>query len=533
MSGGSTPSHNVSNSEEKHSRLENGADYKPDTSRSRDGAKSPSGSVDKDVEIGPTDNDEEQQLGIFRKLTRLLLRWGIEVHGITPTTASQRTDKRLYQMFFIWFAANFNILGFGTGSAGPAFFGLGLWHSLLILALVDVAACTVPAYFAVFGPKLGTRGMVQCRFSWGLYGAAIPSLLNIFSSQGFLILNSIIGGQALAAVSSKLDATLGIVIIGVASLVITFFGYKFLHIFESYAWIPNAIAFPILLGLGGKHLNPLTFPAVDPPTAASVLSFTSFVASSVISWCTFTPDYGVYHDHTAPTWKTFSFVYSGFLTASISWHMIGAAFAAAAPGVVSWQEGFDGGNDIGGLFAAVLAPAGGFGKFLLVLIALSTSCACAPTMYTFGMSFMAVAPFFARIPRYVFAVVSAAILIPLAIIGAKTFYTTLVNVLSIIGYWSTAFAAIILTEHFLVRKKWSAYNVSEAWDKAHLLPPGVAAILAFIGAFGIIVPSMSQSFYTGPIAKTGTGDIGVFTGGSVAVGLYAVLRTVEKRIVGR
>ncbi|KAJ3503133.1 hypothetical protein NLJ89_g8566 [Agrocybe chaxingu] len=154
-------------------------------------------------------------------------------------------------------------------------------------------------------------------------------------------------------------------------------------------------------------------------------------------------------------------------------------------------------------------------------------------MYTFGMSFMAVAPFFARIPRYVFAIVSAAILIPLAIIGAKTFYTTLVNVLSVIGYWSTAFAAIVLTEHFLFRKKWPAYNVSEAWNKTGLLPPGFAAILAFTGAFGIIVPSMSQTFYTGPIAKAGTGDIGVFTGGSVAVGLYAVLRTVEKQILGR
>ena len=64
--------------------------------------------------------------------------------------------------------------------------------------------------------------------------------------------------------------------------------------------------------------------------------------------------------------------------------MIGAAFAAAAPGVPSWAAGFKGGNDMGGLIAAVLAPAGGFGKFLLVLIAASTSSACAPTIYSFG-----------------------------------------------------------------------------------------------------------------------------------------------------
>ena len=63
---------------------------------------------------------------------------------------------------------------------------------------------------------------------------------------------------------------------------------------------------------------------------------------------------------------------------------MGAAFAAAAPGVPSWSTGFQDGNDMGGLIAAVLAPAGGFGKFILVLIAVSTSSACAVSIYSFG-----------------------------------------------------------------------------------------------------------------------------------------------------
>ena len=49
----------------------------------------------------------------------------------------------------------------------------------------------------------------------------IPSALNVFTMQGFLILNCIIGGQALASVSSRLDDTLGIVIISVISLVVS------------------------------------------------------------------------------------------------------------------------------------------------------------------------------------------------------------------------------------------------------------------------------------------------------------------------
>jgi len=49
-----------------------------------------------------------------------------------------RVDKRLYQMFFVWFSANFNVLAFSTGSAGPAFFNLGLRDSLVILLVVDI-----------------------------------------------------------------------------------------------------------------------------------------------------------------------------------------------------------------------------------------------------------------------------------------------------------------------------------------------------------------------------------------------------------
>ena len=60
------------------------------------------------------------------------------------------------------------------------------------------------------------------------------------------------------------------------------------------AWIPAVIAFIAMLGTGGKHLK--NYPArAEPASAASILSFATTVASSVISWCMMTPDYGVYH----------------------------------------------------------------------------------------------------------------------------------------------------------------------------------------------------------------------------------------------
>lgn len=48
----------------------------------------------------------------------------------------------------------------------------------------------------------------------------LPSALNVFTMQGFLILNCILAGQTLASVSDHLNATLGIVIIGVISMLV-------------------------------------------------------------------------------------------------------------------------------------------------------------------------------------------------------------------------------------------------------------------------------------------------------------------------
>lgn len=351
--------------------------------------------------------------------------------------------------------------------------------------------------------------------------------------QGYLILNSIVGGQTLAAVSpDKLNATLGIVIIGVVSLVITLCGYRVVHLYESVTWFPNAVSFIAMLGVGGKYLNPATMPTFPTPTPSVVISFACFLGSSVMSWCTLTPDYGVYHNVEASTFRIFIYTYLGSFCSGVSLHMLGAAFAITASGVPSYAAGFDNGTNIGGLAAAILEPLGGFGKFLLVLMALSVPAACAPTMYTFAMSFMAVAPFFAKIPRSVYVVISACILIPISIIGATRFYTTLVNILSIIGYWSSAFSGIVLAEHFVFRRNSFSRYLADYWNTPPRLPLGIAALLSFLGAFGIIIPCMSQVFYEGPISKAGSGDIGLIVGFISAIGLYITLRSVEKRFTG-
>ncbi|PCH37474.1 hypothetical protein WOLCODRAFT_128427 [Wolfiporia cocos MD-104 SS10] len=470
--------------------------------------------------------------GALQRLVVKLAQWGVETNGIAPTPAEKRADRRLYQLFFVWFSANLNILTLTNATVGPAYYGLGVRDSLLVILFVDTVTCTVPAFFGVFGPKLGTRCMVQARFSWGYYGALIPSILVTVTLQGYLILNTIIGGQTLASISKHLNASLGIVIISLATLVVVFSGYKVLHWFEMFVWIPNVVAFVVMLGVSGKHLTEIPLTNPSPIGASAIMTYGAALAASVVNWSPLTPDQGVFHDHKASTWRVFIYSYLGLLLSIMPVHMLGASFTAGASYVPAWKASLGNGNDIGGLLGALLQPAGGFGKFLVVLLALTSPSQCAPAMYTVCNSFMSLNRVFARIPRFLLACASTAIIIPVAIVGSSRFYAIFSDILSFIGYWLAPFAAIVLTEHFVFRRNtWAAYEVFEAWNTPRHpnLPPSYVSTCTFVATIGFIVVCMQKDWWTGPLARKGTGDVGMLLGFFVAIVLYTVLRGVQSR----
>lgn len=108
--------------------------------------------------------------------------------------------------------------------------------SFLVIAFFNILSCATPSYFAVFGPRLGMRQMSIARYSYGCLGAILPAALNLCSFVGFCAVNSILAGQVLAAVNpGHLSVNVGIVIIAVVSMVISFCGYKVLHAAERWA----------------------------------------------------------------------------------------------------------------------------------------------------------------------------------------------------------------------------------------------------------------------------------------------------------
>ena len=122
--------------------------------------------------------------------------------------------------------------------------------------------------------------------------------------------------------------------------------------------------------------------------------------------------------------------------------------------------------------------------------------------------------------------------LPLAIVGSHRFYDALINFLSLIGYWASAFLAVILVEHFVFRKgDASRYKIS-SWNKPRELPWGAAALAAGIGSFGLVIPCMEQLWFIGPIGHK-TGDIGFEVAFVLTAILYVPLRKLEIKMSGR
>jgi purine-cytosine permease-like protein len=210
--------------------------------------------------------------------------------------------------------------------------------------------------------------------------------------------------------------------------------------------------------------------------------------------------------------------------------ILGAAIGGAVPNVPTWEAAYAK-DSVGGVLAEMLTPAHGFGKFIVVVLALSVIGNIAVSMYSISLNIQMFHPIFTQIPRSIFSVVTTAVLIPVSIKAATSFFESLENFLGIISYWSASFVAIMMTEFVWFRKMDYATYDHSIWNVGKKLPLGIAAICAGICSFGLVIPCMAEVWYTGPIAKT-TGDIGFEVAFFVSGILYVPFRTLEIRLRG-
>ncbi|WVN89838.1 uncharacterized protein L203_105068 [Cryptococcus depauperatus CBS 7841] len=486
--------------------------------------------------------DDSSRWARFDRLNRKLEhRMGMETRGIERVAESDKTDTRLYGNFFVWMACNCVLPTFGIGVLGPLLFGLGLGDSMLCIFFFNGITALIPAFMSTFGPKLGLRQMTSARFSWGFWGAKFVALLNCIACVGWSIINTISGSQTLRAVSDfKISAAVGTVIIAICTLFIGLFGYKYVHRYEKYSWIPTAISFLVMLGISVKHFANIPM-GTGQAELASVFSFGGTIWGFTMGWSSLSSDYNVYMPSEAKSWKVFMWTYLGLIIPLVLVEWLGAAIACAATVIPAWGEAYKA-HELGGLVGVVfIPPMHDGGKFFMVLLVLSVVANNVINVYSMGLSVSVISKWLAAIPRLVWPCVITAIYIPLAIVGANDFASSLEDFLNVLGYWLSIYATVVLEEHFIFRKgQYDNYEAAECWNRSDRLPVGFAALGALCFGVAGAVTGMAQVWYIGPIGKKVGGaadpfggDVGWLLALSFTAVVYPPLRVFEKRWLGR
>lgn len=375
----------------------------------------------------------------------------------------------------------------------------------------------------------------------GWWPSKLIVILNIVVLLGYSLLDCVVGGQILSAVSpnGSMSVVVGIIIVAVITWVVTTFGISVFHYYERFAWIPQLIVFSILYGVASQHFD-LTAPSVgDSRTVVgNRLSFFSICVSAAITYGGLGGDFFVYWPTTTSRPLVFAATLFG-LTISFAFALIlgiglGSGIASNTQYDNAWTNS-QGGSGSGALLVAGYEPLGIFGKFCAVIAALGVIANTIPPTYSSGVDFQILGRYAAMVPRIVWNTVGVVIYTICALAGRNSLAVIFTNFLALMGYWVAIWVAIMLEEYLIFRRSAKAYNWA-VWDDQKKLPLGIAALIAFLVGWAGAILCMAQVWYKGPIATLigdDGGDAGNYVGFAWAALVFPPLRWLELRMFGR
>ncbi|KAI6842355.1 hypothetical protein KC340_g1761 [Hortaea werneckii] len=501
-----------------------------------------------DVESRSPSSEQEYQGTIIRQDNGILSKlrsWesamdrklGIESEAIDRKLPDERqpmTWASQLGMALLWASGTMNLSCFSTGFLGWQF-GLSLKQSIVIVIFASLLGGAVSAFSATLGAATGLRQISISRYSMGWWPNKVVAALNVIQQLGWSAAGCITGGIALVAASDgSIPIAVGVIIIAIVSLVVSFAGLKMILIYERYAWAIYLVIFLIIFGQTGRYADNSPTDLAGADLSGQVLSLIAVVYGSSASWCTIASDYYVSYPVNVSRVKVFIFTTLGISIPTSIGMVAGCVVSSALNNRPDWNDIYEN-QGLGFLLQEALYPYG-FAKFLLVLLVLSGINCNIINTYSAAISCQQFARPFARMPRFVWTILCFGVIVALSLAGRKQLQAYLENFLSMLGYWCTSYFVILFCEHYIFRKGNFANYDLDGWNDPKKLPVGVAAFCAF--ALGVVmwIMGLVQTWYVGPVgARIGSsgGDVANELTLAVTAIAYVPFRYLELKYIGR
>jgi nucleobase:cation symporter-1, NCS1 family len=429
----------------------------------------------------------------------------LESQGMAPIPEGSRYGG-IHRMFTVWFTPNMELSGVFAGTLAVVL-GLGFGLGLVAIIVGTIIGSLPVAILCTWGPKTGTAQVPLARLPFGKT-IVLPGTVQWLSSIAWDALVGLFGGQA-AQLLFHVPFWVGVAIVLGLEGIVSVFGYEFVHRLQVWGSAILIVLFVVLTVKIFQHHIVLPHNTVHGPAllGAFILMVTISVSEG-ISWATYASDYSRYMKPSSSKAGIFWLTLAG-LSASYIWvETIGLAGASVL------------GNQTA---AGVRTLMGGGVLGVLALIAIVFGAIASNSMndYTGSLAFQALG---ARVRRPIIAAV-VAVLAFAAILWMNAGDTSdkFANLLLFIGYWIAPFCAIVMIDWHYHKGRYTPGFLRRALNFSSLRG-GWQALVAFVVAFGCMVPFMNTSQVVGPAATALDGaDLAFYVGFVVAGILYYAL----------
>lgn len=440
----------------------------------------------------------------------------VEARSFDHVPESERGGTVTAQSKF-WFMVNATLITAYTGAVGPLF-GLGLPLSLITIVAGTVFGTLFQAFHGAQGPHMGLPQMIQSRVQFGSRGAVVPIIVAAIVPIGFAVFYLQTGGHAAATLVSG-TVSLFEIIIGVLAGLLAIVGYRLILKSEgviAYVMLANLIALTVaaivVLPLGDLLGN-------WTGSWTGVLAQFGAAAGYQIAIAPIVSDYTRYLPSTINGAAVSASVFFGTVASALWIEFMGAAVSLTYPDLdvieAIRRMGNDWGYDLGSITMAVA-----------IVVCLVTA---AISLYSGTVSLLSAAEAFKSFPStrglraWTISIATTAVIITGLALPSDVL-TSFSTFLALLGYLLIPWTAVNLTDYYLVRK--GAYSVTDIlrsdggiygqWGTKGLFSYGLGVIC--------MIPFVSNSLYTGPIASRLDGaDIAFVVGLAVSSICYALL----------
>ena len=441
----------------------------------------------------------------------------VEVRSIDYIPPGERHGT-IRDQFTLWFGNNANIFNVVLGGV-VVFIGLDFRWACIAIVLGVVIGLFLVGFHAIQGPKLGVPQMIQSRGQLGFYGAVLVFAASIVLDFGFLAAQLVIQADAMNLLVSSISIPAWIAILTVPVIVITIYGYDWIHRFQRWMTVILAITFAIVF-IRAINRGGLTGAAASPraPSFALFMGATGLFVIAMVSWAPYVSDYSRYLPATVSKTRTFWAVVFGCAIPTIFCAILGAYITGLLPRAPS----------------TVAAVGDVAGSWALPVMAVSLIGSDVANAYTGMLALSSIVSCVKDVRRSIpMRVIGSLLLIAAgagcALLGYKQFVNNLANFLNVLLYVFIPWSAINLTDYYLV--KHGDYDVASFFTPRGRYGGYLwRGLLAYVLAVAVEVPFIDQTFYTGPLVKTLDGiDLSWVVGGVAGFVFYLVALRVPTR----